>query len=235
MILSALVAAAISLKVPMEQAAAAFAAASPGEAVTFTFGSSGQLVAQIEHGAPVDLFVSASPAELDRLAAAGRIDAASRASIAGNRLVVIAGPGVAPPRDLADLASPRFARIAIGNPATVPVGRYARQALAAAGALGAIESRLVLSENARQLVALVARGEADAAIVYATDAASIGPSRITAIPAALHEPVVYEAALLKGAASRDRADAFLRFLASQPGAAILARHGFAAPVLPAPE
>ena len=78
----------------------------------------------------------------------------------------------------------RFARIAIGNPATVPVGRYARQALAAAGALGAIESRLVLSENARQLVALVARGEADAAIVYATDAASIGPSRITAIPAA---------------------------------------------------
>src|SRR5512138_4037487 len=128
-----LVAAAVSLKGPLQEAAVAFAAAEPGEAVTFTFGSSGQLVAQIEHGAPVDLFVSASPAEIDRLAGAGRIDAPERAAIAGNRLVAAAGPSVAPPRELAELASARFTRVAIGNPATVPAGRYARQALVAAG------------------------------------------------------------------------------------------------------
>jgi hypothetical protein len=98
--IAALVAAAVSLKAPLEDAAKQFDAASPGEDITFTFGSSGQIAAQIEQGAPVDLFVSASSVEVERLEGSGRIDPGTRAVLAGNRLVVVV-PGGPPARSLA--------------------------------------------------------------------------------------------------------------------------------------
>ena len=233
---AALVAAAISLKAPLEDAARRFGAASPGAAIAFTFGSSGQLASQIEHGAPVDVFVGASPVEIERLALGGRLDLATRAALAGNRLVVVVPRGAATPEDLAGLAAPRFARIAIGNPRTVPAGRYARQALVATGIADAVESRLVYAENAVQIVDLVARGEVDAAVIYATDAAARGDALGPAleIPSKLHAPILCEGAIVAGAADEARALAFLRFLASPVGREIFAKHGFVAPRPTAP-
>jgi len=231
-----LVAAAISLKAPLTDAAARFGATSPGEAIAFTFGSSGQLASQIEHGAPVDLFVSASPVEIERLALGGRIDVATRTAFAGNRLVLVVAPGVELPADLAGLSAPRFARIAIGNPRTVPAGRYARQALLATGIADEVASRLIYAENAREIVELVARGEADAAVIYATDPAqggeALGPAR--EIPPALHAAILCEGAVVAGATARERALAFLRFLASAAGREIFVEHGFVAPRATAP-
>ena len=125
-LLAALVTAAVSLKAPLEDASAKFAATQPGMAITFSFGSSGQLAAQIGQGAPADLFLSASPAEMDRLAAASKIDKASRVAVAGNRMVVIVPAKAGPVAGSESLKEPRFAKIAIGNPKTVPAGRYAQ-------------------------------------------------------------------------------------------------------------
>jgi len=227
-----LVAAAISLKAPLEDAARQFGAVSPGETIAFTFGSSGQLAAQIENGAPVDLFVSASPVELERLAIGERIERETRTTLAGNRLVIVVTKGDELPADLAGLASPRFRRIAVGNPRTVPAGRYARQSLVATGIADQVDARLVYAENALQIAALVERGEADAAIVFATDAAAFGPVR--EVPDALHAPIRCEAAVVADALSGERAAAFLKFLASSAGREIFVKHGFIAPRTTAP-
>jgi molybdate transport system substrate-binding protein len=231
-----LVAAAISLKAPLEDAARRFAATSPGEPIAFNFGSSGQLAAQIEQGAPVDLFVAASPVEIERLAIGEHLDRETRTAVAENRLVVVVPRGSTLPADLAGLAASRFARIAIGNPRTVPAGRYARQALVATGIADAVASRLVYAENASQVVALVERGEADAAVIYATDAALSGDALSPAleIPAELHAPIVCEGAVVAGAVAEKRASAVLKFLASPAGREIFVKHGFVAPRTPAP-
>ncbi len=226
-----LVAAAISLKAPLEDAARQFGATSPGETIAFTFGSSGQLAAQIENGAPVDLFVSASPVELERLAIGERIERETRTTLAGNRLVIVVPPGETLPADLAGLTASRFARIAIGNPRTVPAGRYARQALVSTGIADQVEFRLVYAENAAQLVALIGRGEVDAAVIYATDAKqagnALGPT--LQISAELHAPILCEGAVVADAVSGERAEAFLKFLASSAGHEIFVKHGFFAP------
>lgn len=227
-----LVAAAISLKAPLEDAARQFSATSPGETIAFTFGSSGQMAAQIENGAPVDLFVAASPVELERLAIGKRIERETRTTLAGNRIVIAVQRGTELPADLASLAAPRFTRIAVGNPRTVPAGRYARQSLVATGIIDQVGSRLVYAENALQVAALVERGEADAAILFATDAAAFGPVR--EIPDALHAPILCEGAVVADAVSGERAEAFLKFLASSAGREIFVKHGFVAPRTTAP-
>lgn len=234
---AALVAAAISLKAPLESAAEQFAAGAPGEAIAFNFGSSGQLAAQIEQGAPVDLFISASPVDMDRLAAPGKIDAATRTSIAGNRLVVVVPKGKTYPADLKGLAAPAFAHVAIGNPKTVPAGRYARESLVASGVLDGLASRLVYAENVRQVLDLVARKEADAGFVYATDVSLTGDAVALAfeIPDGLHTSIVYEGAVIVGAAASARARGFLRFLGSPAGREILTKSGFVAPGAAAPK
>jgi molybdate transport system substrate-binding protein len=230
-LLAALVAAAISLKAPLEDAAKQFGAASPGEEISFTFGSSGQLAAQIERGAPVDLFVSASAVDVDRLAKAHRIEPATRAAIAGNRLVVVVPRGTSPPESLAGLVDPRFRRIAIANVKAVPSGRYAREALAASNVLEGVEKRFVYGENSRQVVDIVAGGDADAGFVYATDI-PLGGDRIDLafqVPDRLHAPIVYEAAVIRDAKSTVRARAFLAFLGSPAGRALFVERGFLEP------
>lgn len=234
-LIAALVAAAISLKAPLEDAAKQFDAAAPGEDITFTFGSSGQLAAQIEQGGPVDLFVSASSVEVERLEGSGRIDPGTRAVIAGNRLVVVVPRGTPPPESLSGLVDPRFRRIAIGNVKTVPAGRYAREALVASNLLGGVEKRFVYAENVRQVVDIVARKEADAGFIYATDI-PLGVDDIDLafqVPAGLHSPIVTEAAVVAGAKGGTRARAFLAYLESCKGRALFEAHGFLEPTVQA--
>jgi molybdate transport system substrate-binding protein len=230
-LLAVLVSAAISLKGPLTEAAKQFDASFPGEPVTFTFGGSGELAAQIVSGAPVDVFFSASPVDMERVAAAGRIEVATRVAIARNRLVVIVPAGSAPPTELRGLLDPRFRRIAIGNVKTVPAGRYAKDALVASGVLGRVETRFVYGENVRQVIDLVARGEADAGFVYATDL-PLGGDHIDLafeISENLHKPIVYEGAVVAGAKAAARGREFLTFVTSAPGREMLVKRGFLPP------
>jgi len=229
-LLAALIATAVSLKKPMDEAIAAFSKKVPGEKLEIEAAASGVIVAQVEHGAPLDLFLSASPVEMDRAAKTSRLVEGTRRAIATNRLVVVSRKGLAPPKTFDDLMDPRFARIAIGNPKTVPAGRYADQAIRKAELTGTIARRLVFGENVRQVLDYVARGDADAGIVYATDAALVGTDVVPgpAIDATLHDPVIYEAAVVSGEGTA-RAKAFLEFLASPAGLEILAKNGFGPP------
>lgn len=218
-----------------------FAAASTAEAMTetarafdapvrFSFASSSTLARQIENGAPAQIFVSASPQWLDYLEAKGYIAAQTRTRLFGNRLVLIA------PRDstLAIAIEPGFAlaealgpgRLAMGDPDHVPAGIYGRQALETLGVWSRVAPRVARALDARAALALVARGEAAAGIVYASDVAISAKVRVVGVfPPESHPAVRYEAAIVVGGAGQAAAR-FLAYLSSPEVARIFARHGF---------
>ncbi len=220
-----LVSAAVSLAPALDDAARSFERVRPGVRVELTTGGSGLLVQQILRGAPVHLFISASAAEIDRLQAAGLLVDGSRAAIASNRLVVTVPHGRRSPSSMADLASGSWARIAVANPRTAPLGRYTEQALRGGGVLEQVEDRLVFAQDARQALQYVARGEVDAGIVYASDTPVAAVDVALTLPDDTHDPIRYEAALLGVGGGHDRAAALLSFLESEPGRSSLARHG----------
>ena len=223
---------AISLKEALDDLIVACADRNPAIAVRVHAGASGLLARQIENGAPADLFLSAAPLDIDRLQQAGLLRPGGRVAFAGNRLVIAVARGIEPPATFRDLADPRFDRIAVGNPRTVPAGRYADEALRSLGLYEALAARLVPAENARQVLDYVERGETAAGIIYRTDARLAGENIVIGpqVPPEAHAPIVYEAAVPRGAAAPDAALLFLDFLASGEGQAILSRFGF----LPAP-
>lgn len=224
------VSAAISLADAFGRIGHAFESLHPDTHVVLNLGASDVLLQQMAQGAPADVFASADEASMDRAAARGLIVAATRRDFATNTLVLIVpNRTAAMPTTLSDLRSPAYARIAIGNPASVPAGRYARGALRQSGVWDALQPRLVFAENVRQALEYVARGEAQAGLVYATDAAiEAGRVRIAStVPTAA--PVRYPAAVARRSADAARAAQFVAFLGSAAAHRILARYGFGVP------
>ena len=221
-----LISVAVSLRPAVGEIADLYRATEPEIDLTLNSAASGVLTQQALRGAPVDLLISASPTELDRLERAGRLQADGRAAIAGNRLIVLLPHDSPSITDVRQLERPGFDRIAVGNPATAPVGRYTAEALATLGLEVALATRLVRAESARQVVEYVARGEAAAGLCYRTDA-RLAPGRVRAgpeLPADSHTPILYQAGLLTEA---DPAAAdFLALLLSTEGQAVFRRHGF---------
>lgn len=221
--------AAASMTEAVQALADRFAARS-GVTVLPSFAASSALARQIENGAPADVYISADQRWMDRLAGQRLIDADSRCELARNRLVLIA------PKDstLALTIAPGFplaaalgdARLAIGDPDHVPAGIYGRQALERLGVWRTVENRLVRSVDVRAALALVARGEVPAGVVYATDAAIGGQVRVVdTFPAASHDPIVYPVGRT-AATQNPAAGDFLAFITSDEGRAVLAGYGF---------
>jgi molybdate transport system substrate-binding protein len=222
------VAAAVSLREAVAQIAEAYEKDGRGE-VTVSYGSSGQLQAQVEYGAPFDAFISAAHGQVDELAKAGRVDAKTKRVVASNRLVLIVPAGAKkPPGSFSDLADPRVRRVAVGEPGTVPAGQYAMQALDKLGLKDALKGRLVRGANVRQVLDYVERGEVDAGIVYATDARAAGGSVrvVETVDPKHHDPIEYPAVLVRGSRRREAAGDFLDYLATPGARDILARNGF---------
>lgn len=195
-----------------------------------SFAASSALARQVRAGAPADLFVSADEAWMDDLARSGLLAPGTRATLAGNRLVV-----VTPAANRVRLTVPTLARtlaagpLAMADPAAVPAGRYGRAALDRLGAWEAVRGRVVRAENVRAALALVERGAAPYGIVYATDAHASPGVRVAGVfPASSHPPIRYPIARLR-ASRRADAEGFRRFLLSPRGRAIFARHGFTSP------
>ena len=202
----------------------------PGTSVSFNFAGSQELRTQVEHGARADVFASADPRTLRALAGAGL--ALEPQVFARNEPVIVVPAGnPAGIHSLADL--PRARRLVVGAP-EVPIGEYTVRILEAASrrygpAFGAaVESRVASRElNVRQVLAKVALGEADAAIVYRTDAlASRGAVEVISIPPDLNVVAEYPIAVLRGAPQAGLARAFVELVLSPAGQAVLARHGF---------
>jgi len=204
-----------------------------GAPVRFSFAASSTLARQLEQGAPAAIFASADLAWMDWLVARGLVDRSIARTLATNRLVVVvpadrpATIALEPGTDVA--AAFPAGRIATGDPAHVPVGRYAQQALEKLGAWTALAPRLVRADNVRSALAFVERGEAGSGIVYATDAALAPRVRVAGVfPASTHPRIVYPVARL---AARDDAatQAFFDFLVGPEALAILRKHGFGDP------
>ncbi|MCD9086981.1 molybdate ABC transporter substrate-binding protein [Stenotrophomonas sp. SY1] len=224
------VSAASSLTESFREIAAAYEKAHPGTHVDLNFAASGVLLQQIARGAPVDVFASADEETMDKAAGQGLLSDGSRQVFASNSLWVVVPPQVRQrPASLADLAKPAVQRVAIGNPDSVPVGRYARGALQQAGLWTAVQAKTISTQNVRQSLDYVARGEVDAGFVYATDAQAM-PDRVQrAFQVPVASGIHYPLALVKGSANAVQARGFIAFVRSAEGQAILRRHGFGSP------
>ncbi len=198
----------------------------------FSFAASSALARQIEQGAPADLFISADEAWANYLQGRNLLVASTRVSPLGNSLVLVAPAHAARPvtlargTDLAALLGPN-GRIATGDPAHVPVGRYAQAALTWMGQWEALAPRLARADNVRAALLLVERGEAPLGIVYATDAiASAGVRVVGTFPAGSHEAITYPFALTRRAEHNAQARALLAFLTGPEAAPTWQRFGF---------
>ena len=224
------VSAAVSLTEPLRRVARGFER-DTGAAVELNLAGSSTLAAQILAGAPVDVFVSADERQLDRVAAESLIDAETRVVLLSNRLAVVAPAGAsAAPRDAAGLCDPAFRRIAVGDPAGVPAGVYARSYLASLGLWDALAPRLVPTRSVRAALAVVAAGDADAGIVYRTDARSSGDVAVAfEVPAGEGPAIAYPAAVLADAPNPAGAARFLAHLQSGAARDAFRQAGFIVP------
>lgn len=224
------VSAASSLTDGFRGIAAAYQQAYPGARVDLNFAASGVLLQQIARGAPVDVFASADEATMDQAERGGHIDPRTRHVFARNSLwVVVPLESVGIPASLQALTVPGMRRIAIGNPDSVPAGRYALGALQDAGLWTALQSKAIRTQNVRQSLDYVARGEVDAGFVYATDAPAV-PARVRrAFEVPIEGGIRYPLAMVKGSARAAEARRFIAFVGSARGQAILRRHGFSSP------
>ena len=153
-----------------------------------------------------------------------------RAAFAKNRVVLVI-PRNGKAKSFEDLASSGIKRIAVGNPKTVPAGRYAAEVFDYYKLTSAIKDKLIYAENVRQVLDYVARGEVDAGVVYSTDASvrSTGVSVAAEAPESSHKPVVYPIAVVKGTENEATAKAFVAVVLSKEGTAILKKYGFRIP------
>ena len=224
------VSAAASLTNALRELGPTFEAQHPGTTVVFNFAASDALVAQITQGAPVDVFVSADQQAMDRADALQLLSAGTRRNVVSNALVMITpSDSTLGLKSLADLQAPGVKRIAIGNPASVPAGRYTRAALEAAGLWPAVEPRTVFAQNVRQALDYVARGEVEAGFVYSTDAAIMKDKvRVVAI-VPTPTPITYPIAAIAARPQGAMAAQFVNFMLTPPAQAVLARHGFGKP------
>ena len=223
---------AASLQNAMVELAPAFERSHPGVKLVFNFGASGTLAQQIERGAPADVFVSAAPKPMDALAGKGLILIETRRDLLRNQVVLIAPRDSGGPTSFRGLTSPNVKLIALGDPGSVPAGDYGRQTLEALDLWAVVQSKLVLGKDVRQVLTYVETANADAGIVYATDAHESPKVRIVEIaPEGTHTPVVYPVAVVKDSHNPTAARELVSFLAGRDAAGVFARHGFT-PVAP---
>lgn len=221
------VSAAASLTDAMKDIAAKFEAANPGDTVQLNFGASGSLYQQIEKGAPVDVFASADETTMNRAQKAGLVVTDSRKTFVKNTLVLIQPAAASCTVDsLVALRADGVQRIAVGNPQSVPVGRYTKGALEASGDWEALQSKFILAQNVRQALDYVARGEVDAGFVYGTDAALMKDKVKVSYTVPVEKPVSYPIAVLKHGQDKAAAQRFVDLVLSADGQAVLAGYGF---------
>ncbi len=224
------VSAAASLTNAFRDIAPAFEAHHPGAKVQLNFGASGALLQQIAKGAPADVFASADQETMNQAEGQGLLQKGSRRNFVSNALVVVVPAGSrASLKSLNDLLLPQYKRIAIGVPASVPVGRYTRGVLEKAGIWAPIEARMIGAQSVRQALDYVARAEVDAGFVYATDAAIMTDKVRVALAVPTDTPILYPIAAIAASANGELARKFVDFVASPPAQAVLAKYGFGKP------
>lgn len=190
------------------------------------YGSSGKLREQITQGAPADLFLSASATDMNQLIENDEMEESS--NLLMNRLVLIATPEVVDTvQDVKDLTNDQLQKVSIGQPESVPAGRYSKQALESLGLWDELADRFIYGSDVRQVLTYVETGNADAGLVYETDAmTSSSVELISTIPEETHDPIQYPIGLLKEAASQETVVDFYDYLQTEEALNVFESYGF---------
>lgn len=218
---------AASVQDAMSDIQTAYQDEAPNVTITYNFGSSGSLAQQIAQGAPTDVFLSASIQWMDDLEGDGHILEDSRQDLLQNDMVLIAPQDDAEITDFDTLTMDQVSRVAIGEPESVPAGRYAKEVLTSMEIFDGLESKLVFTSNVRQVLSYVETGNVDAGVVYATDAMLSEQVRVVATaPADTHSPIVYPVAVVQDSDNAEAAQVFVDFLSTDTAIAIFEAYGF---------
>lgn len=199
----------------------------PDLKVNVNYAASNPLLRQIVAGAPVDVFASADQGTMDGAVEARVVDKDTRKNFASNDLVLIVPKGNKKPAKLEDLSG--LEKIAIGNPDSVPAGRYTKSALEKAGLWNKLEPKFIQGASVRQALEYVARGEVDAGFVYRTDAMQNNKDVDIVMLVEGHEPVTYPIAVALTGNNVKAGKDFVDYVLSPAGQEILAKYGFAKP------
>jgi molybdate transport system substrate-binding protein len=225
------VSAAASLKEALEEIKPLYQQNKTNVNINYNFGASGALQQQIEQGAPADIFISAAKRQIDALEQKKLLVPGTRGIIAKNRLVLVVPKNATGVTSFFSLRDPKIKRIAIGEPRSVPAGQYAKQVLEKLKLLPQIEPKLVYGNSVRQVLASVESGNADAGLVYATDA-KISNKVKTVVTAdeKYHSEIIYPVAVVKSSKNVDAAKEFVKYLTSSTQAKdVLRKYGFILP------
>jgi molybdate transport system substrate-binding protein len=224
------VAAAVSLSDALERASRRYEQAT-GERLALNFAASNVLSRQIEEGAPIDVFISADERQLERLVVRDLVAAGSVVDLLSNQLVVVTPVGRPLPTPApGGLLDPAVRRIALGDPAAVPAGVYTRQWLERLDLWSRLEGRIVPSGSVRAALSAVEAGNADAAVVYRTDANGRSSVEVAYLVPIEDAPVInYPACVVASSQAADRARRYLEWLQGSEAGAIFTSAGFRPP------
>lgn len=223
-----LIAAAASLQDALKEIDPLFKSANQGMTVNYNFAASGSLQQQIEQGAPVDLFISAATKQMDALQKKNLIAIDTRRNLLTNTLELVVPRnstlGIA---SFEQLTEPKVKRIAIGEPRSVPAGQYAQEVFKKQGIWQQLQSKFVYGNSVRNVLGTVESGNADAGVVYASDARITDRvKQVATASSQLHSPIVYPMAIVAASRNQLAARTYAKFLTSQQARDIFKKYGF---------
>jgi molybdate transport system substrate-binding protein len=223
-----LVAAAASLQDALKELDPLFKSANQGTTVNYSFAASGALQQQIEQGAPADVFISAATKQMDALQDKGLILPDTRRNLLTNSLVlVVPSNSTLGLTSFRQLTNSNVKRISVGEPRSVPAGQYTEEVLKNLGILEQVRPKLVYGNSVRNVLASVESGNADAGVVYLTDARiSNQVKQVATAPNNLHSPIVYPVAVIKSSRNPNAARTYAQFLASNQAKQVFSKYGF---------
>lgn len=224
------VSAAASLKDSLEEIQRLYKSEKPDVDITLNFGSSGSLQQQIEQGAPVDMYISASSKHMGALEEKFLIVPETKKILLKNKIVLIAPSTSTNVTGFDSLTNKGVTKIGVGEPESVPAGKYGREILTSLKTWDKLQSKLVFSKDVRQVLTWVESANADAGIVYLTDAKVSGKVKVVATASEeTHSPVVYPLAVLKGSKEIKASKDFSEFISSEIAQQVFSKYGFTLP------
>lgn len=224
-----IVSAAASLKDALDEATVLYNEQKPNATLTISYGGSGTLQQQIEQGAPVDLFISAAQSNMTALKDKGLLKDSTIKNMLQNKLVLIVpADSKANLSAITDVTNADIKKLALGEPTTVPAGKYATQVYTYYNIIDSLKDKIVYAKDVREVLTWVESGNADAGLVYSTDAKVSGDKiKIVATAAdGSHDPIMYPAAVIKASTHSIAAEDFLNFLTTDTAKAIFVKYGF---------
>lgn len=220
------ISAAASLKEAMAEIQTEYQKVKPNVTLTFNFGASGSLQQQIEQGAPCDIFISAGQSQMKALDEKSLLLENTKKDLVTNDLVLV-GPKDTTITGLSDLNTDKVKKIAVGEPKSVPAGKYADEVFQNLGIKDAISSKLVFAKDVKEVLAWSTSGNTEVGFVYKSDALSSDSAKIIeTVPEDKHSPIKYPVGVIKASKNPDAAKAFEEFLSNDTSKKIFEKYGY---------